>query len=132
MVAWSDSNDFMKRDYVDFSEVPLHQMAIHGRLENWSISCFGRSGSNTSPMFRLYRSDEVWDPSPPSIPVDSADAAKIARAVSALPRPHMLAVNWYYVTRGAPIHGRRSIGCTLAELARYVIDGRQMLINRKV
>lgn len=122
----------MKRDYVDFSIVPQHQSEMHARLENWAISCFGRAGSNMSPMFRLYRSDEVWDPTPPPIPVDGADAAKIAKGVASLPRPHMLAVNWFYITRGAPIHGRRAIGCTLQDLNRYVVDGRQMLINRKV
>jgi hypothetical protein len=83
-------------------------------------------------MFRLYRSDEVWHAPEPSIPVDRADAAKIAKGVRELPEPHMRALGWFYVTPGSPMKIRRVIGCTAEALARYVLDGRTMLINRMI
>lgn len=44
----------------------------------------------------------------------------------------MHATNWFYLTRGDPMVGRRKIGCTAVSLQRYVRDARQMLINRGV
>lgn len=122
----------MKRDAIDFHEIPDRQVAIHTRLENWGRSCWSTTGPSASPMFLLYRSDEVWHAPEAKIPVDQHDADKIARGVRALPQPHMQALQWYYVRPGSPIKARRIIGCTLEALRVYVLDGRSMLINRRV
>ncbi len=122
----------MKRDYVDFHAIPAAQLAMHERLLNWARSCFGGYGNSASPMFRWYRSTEVWIAPAPSIPVDEHDASKIAKGVHALPEKHMRALNWYYVSTGSPLKARKAIGCTFDGLAAFVIDGRQMLINRRI
>jgi DNA-directed RNA polymerase specialized sigma24 family protein len=87
----------------------------------------------TSPMFRMVpppprvRADAYLSASPP---VDKMDAAKIAKAVAALPQTHRSAVNWNYVRPVNPRKAAETIGCGLEELAQFVIDGRQMLINQ--
>ena len=122
----------MRRDAVDFTTVPEHQWAMDARLENWARSLFGSAGSGASPMFRLYRSSDVHAQAHVSMPYDSHDAIKIAKGVRELPDKHRAAINWAYVTTGAPGKACKAIGCTMAELAQYAIDGRQMLINRRV
>ena len=121
----------MKRD-VDFTSIPENQRAIDLRLENWARSLFGSGGSGASPMFRLYRSSDVHAMAHVSMPYDSHDAIKIAKGVRELPDKHRAAINWAYVTTGAPGRACRAIGCTMPELAQLAIDGRQMLLNRKV
>lgn len=44
----------------------------------------------------------------------------------------MHSLNWFYLTAGNPLEGRRKLACTAPMLCRYVIDARQMLINRGV
>lgn len=123
------------REFVDFSHVPVAQADMHDRLLNWGRAVRSNSCAAASPMFRLYRSADHWDDADPkqaAMPVDQHDAITIAKAVQALPEPHMLALDWYYLTKGEPMAGRRMLACTAAGLCRYVIDGRQMLINRGV
>lgn len=122
----------MKRDAVDFHLIPQRQEVMHLRLENWARSQFGGPGASASPMFRLYKSDEVWHAPMASIPVDLQDAAKIAKGVRALPEPHMRALDWHYVNTCSPLKIRRAMGWTAEALAMYVIDGRDMLINRRI
>lgn len=122
----------MQRDSVDFTTVPPQQRDMDLRLENWARSLFSSAGSGASPMFRLYRSSDVHAPAHASMPYDSHDAIKIAKGVRELPEKHRAAINWAYVTTGAPGKACRAIGCTMAELAQYAIDGRQMMINRRV
>ncbi len=122
----------MKRDAIDFHAIPERQAKMHERLENWARSQFGGFGASASPMFRLYKSDEVWYAPMATVPVDHQDAAKIARGVHALPEPHMRALDWHYVNTCSPLKIRRTLACTAEALARYVIDGRDMLINRRV
>jgi hypothetical protein len=121
----------MKRD-PDFFFVPEKQLAMHARLENWARSCWGGYGTSVHPMFRQYRSAEHWHAPSASVPIDQQDASKIAKGVAMLPEPHMRSLQWWYIKPTSPLRARREIGCTLAGLARYVIDGRQMLINRRV
>lgn len=123
----------MKRDFTDFSIVPDHQLAIHARLDNWGRWCYGAGYAQMSPMFRLYRSSSARTAYiENSIPVDTADAAKIAKGVIALPEDHRHSINWYYINRGSPRRACQAIGCTQDMLAQYVSDGRQMMLDRKV
>ena len=66
------------------------------------------------------------------IPVDRADAAKVAKGVAALPEKHRKAVQWCYVMRSSIGSGRRYVVATSADLARLVVDARSMLVNRGV
>lgn len=126
----------MRRDdYIDFHAVEEKHLAIHQRLLNWALWCNGSGAPSTSPMFRLYiasaraRSHDGITYGASS--VDKMDAAKIAKAVAALPEHHRHAVNWCYVKPIAPIRAARAIGVSLDGLALLLRDGRQMLINRK-
>ncbi|MEY2854640.1 MAG: hypothetical protein RL030_1772 [Pseudomonadota bacterium] len=86
-------------------------------------------------MFRQFRSSDQWVGSygrDTAVPVDRRDALLIGRAVYALPEPHMVAVQWYYVQRTSVTQGRRALACTAEALARYVTDARQMLVNRDI
>lgn len=121
----------MRREQIDFHIVAPQHEAIHARLLNWARWCNGRPGSSVSPMFRAYRSTDVW--AAPSIgePVDKLDAARIGKAVIALPGNHRAATQWHYVKPVAPSRAARTIGVTLADLAELVQDARQMLLNRR-
>jgi DNA-directed RNA polymerase specialized sigma24 family protein len=122
----------MRRDdFVDFFLVEPHQQEIHKRLENWAKWCFGPYGSSASPMFRLYRADN-WERGSTAIPVDGADAQKIAKGVALLPALHREALQWNYVTGGSPTKARKKLGVTTQGLMQLIRDGRQMLINRQV
>ncbi len=121
----------MIREAVDFHFVPAHQEAIHMRLINWARAQRNGSGNNTAPMFRQYRSSDQWAQATVSEPVDQRDAAKINKAWQQLPGNHRAALKWHYVTPGSPQKACRGIGCTMEDLARLVVDGRQMLINRR-
>ena len=83
-------------------------------------------------MFRQYRSSDQWAQPSVSMPVDQRDAARINKAWQQLPAKHRAAVAWHYVTPGSPNKACKRVGCTMEDLARLVVDGRQMLINRAV
>lgn len=120
--------------YVDFSAIPPQQQAMHDRLENWGRSCHGKPSIATTPMFRLFRSREGATPytAPTRSPLDHDDARRIGLGVYQLPDTHRMAVQWYYVQRTSVMSARRALACTSDALARYVLDGRTMLINRGV
>jgi len=118
------------REAVDFHFVPANQEAMHMRLLNWARAQRNSTGSATAPMFRQYRSSDQWATPSVSMPVDQRDAAKVNKAWQMLPEKHRAAVAWHYITPGSPIKACRKIACTMDELARLVVDARQMLINR--
>jgi hypothetical protein len=123
----------MKRDQIDFHLVEPHQATIHFRLENWGLWARSRTGSGCSPMFRLHRSSFARTYGfTPEAPVDSLDAQRVAKGVAVLPEPHRIGLSWYYVNSTVPAKACRALACTMAGLALYVRDGRQMLINRSV
>jgi hypothetical protein len=121
----------MQREAVDFHFIPVRQEAIHLRLLNWGRWCYSRPGASTQPMFRFYRSPEVWGNDGQSLPVDSLDAHRIEKGVVALPEKHGAAIRWHYVGKAGPLKFSKSIGVTQEALAELVIDGRNMLVNRK-
>jgi DNA-directed RNA polymerase specialized sigma24 family protein len=119
---------------IDFHFVEDHQRDIDRRLQNWGKWCNGSGSPSVSPMFRMC-------PPPPRVrrdvidagnSVDTADAAQVSKAVSALPVPHRAAVNWAYVRPVSPRRACQELGTTMAGLALLLRDGRQMLINRKI
>lgn len=116
---------------VDFHAVEEHQRDIDKRLHNWALSCDGGGPLGVSPMFRLYRPDN-WERGATGLPIDHADATKIAKGVAALPEKHRKTINWAYVRPVNPRRACQEIGVSLDDLALLLRDGRQMLINRKV
>jgi hypothetical protein len=116
--------------YADFSAVPQHQLKIHARLENWGRWCYGSGHAQVSPMFRLYRSSQARTAYiETSVPVDTEDAARIAKAVAVVEQDNRQALSWYYINRGSPKRACQVIGCTQVALATLVVDGRQMLMD---
>jgi hypothetical protein len=85
-------------------------------------------------MFRRAISPEHWRHygSETIVPVDRVDARRIGLGVYHLPDPHRVALQWYYVQRTSIMAARRALACTTQALARYVVDGRTMLVNRGV
>lgn len=122
----------MMREAVDFHLVPANQEAIHLRLLNWARAQRNSTGSDTAPMFRQYRSSDQWATPSASMPVDQRDAARINKGWQQLPSNHRAAIRWHYISPGSPTKACKGIGCTMADLARFVVDGRAMLINRGV
>jgi hypothetical protein len=128
----------MKRDGVDFHLVEAHQAQIHIRLENWGLWAKARapgSDPSTSPMFRLYRASWArteYGATTAATPVDGLDAQRIAKGVAVLPEQHRIGLQWYYVRPTSPARACRMLATTMAGLALYVRDGRQMLLNRGV
>lgn len=120
----------MKREYVDFDYIPEHQLPMHWRLVNWSRSVVNSAPSSVSPMFQQYRSSEVYGGGGGKIPFDAKDADIVGKAVVALPTANLLAINWWYVKPCAPSRAAKGMQCTLAQLAQYVVDGRERLIER--
>ncbi len=119
---------------VDFHTVEEKHYAIHERLLNWAWWCNGSGDASESPMFRLYRSSAMAKDhygAASGQAVDTLDAARIAKAVIALPDAHRSAVNWSYVKPVSPARACRAIGVSMEGLALLVRDGRQMLVNRR-
>lgn len=117
------------RDSIDFHFVPPHQKAMDERLINWARYVRDDQVVETQPMFRSYRSTDVWVHEA-TVPVDSLDGHRIEKAVSHLPEKHRAAIRWAYVFRGAPWRIRRQLGVTDLGLCDLIVTARQMLINR--
>lgn len=122
----------MKRDDIDFHAVPAAHERIHVRLEDWAHWLNNATGSKCSPMFRLYRSEDVWEPKSPPKGINVLDCQRIERGVALLPEKHGKALRWSYVFRYHPLKARKWIGCTYAELVTLVDDGRQMLVDKGI
>lgn len=119
--------------FVDFGHVPVHQAAIDARLINWARWSYNRSESGgVSPMFRMHRSTDANQQYGLlcANPIDHIDAQAVQKAVSLLPAPHRMALSWCYIKRNNPRKAAQLLGHSLAGLARLIVDGRQMLINR--
>jgi DNA-directed RNA polymerase specialized sigma24 family protein len=125
-----------KREFVDFSSVPVSQWRIHDRLENWARWARGsqRQSGTGSPMFSLYRSSDAKRAygEDTSIPVDPIDAQAVAKGVAALPDKHRRAIHWNYLHPRNPSGAARELGVSLQGLADLVRNGRQMLLNRGI
>ena len=114
----------------DFHSVdPAHQ-TIHDMLLNWSRWVHVGQARFVSPMFAQYRSN-AWQWHTPEYreTCDPLEAQALEKLMRYLPRKQREAIKWNYVIRCSPAHARQALGCTYAELAAYVREGRQMLCN---
>lgn len=112
-----------------FSVDPAHHK-IDARLVNWSRWVQVRPASFVQPMFKGFKSSEVWAHNEISVPINPLDGALVETMVSALPVRHRDAIRWAYVYRIQPWRFCRNMGITQTTLAELIHDGRQMLINR--
>jgi len=117
---------------VDFNEVSETQKPIDARLVNWARWSHNHARGSASPMFRLYRSPEVWGNETTASPVDGIDAQKIQKGISQLPTKHRLALAWCYIRKNHPAKAAASLGESLQGLRDLIAAARQMLINRRV
>ena len=119
----------MKRDYVDFFDIPEAHLGIHQRLENWARWQYSPTRSACQPMFRLYRPPAHWGaPSGNAATVDAVDARRVQQCVASLPWPNRLALAWCYVRRNNPGRAARDIGESIDGLASTVAASRSMLL----
>ena len=120
----------MKREDIDLHAVLPQHYAIHERLCNWARYVRDHRINPPSPMFRQYRSSEIWAPAEPTM-TDPMDGHKLEKAVSALPEKHRDAIRWHYVYTQIPPHKMcRHLAVQRAGLMLLVKDGRSMLGNR--
>lgn len=118
----------MKRDAIDFHEVKPQHYKVHERLENWARSQDGVSRTSSLPMWRYVRSEYVWAPQEPRIPVDSEDAGVIGRTMHGeLTKPQLLALSWCYIDQGSPVKATRKIGCSYRGLIEMIHAAREIV-----
>ena len=121
----------VQKPVIDIHHVEPKHRAIHSRLVNWSKWARGRRVYQTSPMFRMYRSNyRQWHPVHISDSIDAMDGMAIGKAVAALPAPHRRCMVWFYIHQYGENKFRREEGYTLDFLYQIIRDGRQMLVNR--
>lgn len=114
----------------DFFALDPKHWRMDQRLDNWSRWLQPRLRSQVQPMFRGFRSSEVFAHHEISVPIDSLDAAAMEKQVYALPEQHRDSIRWAYVYRIKPWKFCRHMGITQDRLCGLIHDGRQMLINR--
>ena len=123
----------MMRDLPDFHVVLPTHIPVHDRLLNWAV-VVGSSGghSGVAPMFRNYRSTEVWAEVRAKAAPDTLDAIKIEKQVYALPEKNCMALRWSYVYfhRMGLHKACRALAVNQAGLADLINTGRTMLKNR--
>lgn len=115
---------------IDFHYVPPKQARMDDRLINWARYVRDRPVIWTQPMFRGYKSSEVWVHEV-TVPIDPLDGHRIEKAVQALPEKHRAAVRWAYIYRAHPRRMCRLLAVSEQGLADLIVDGRQMLVNRQ-
>jgi DNA-directed RNA polymerase specialized sigma24 family protein len=123
----------VKRDDIDLHAVRHEHLAIHERALNWAryVRDGNRSGHGTAPMFRHYRSSEVWGTDTLRTPIDTLDGHRMEKAVAQLPERHRYAIRWHYVFQFVPPQKVcRALAVTRLGLADLVHDGRSILKNR--
>ena len=123
------------KQYADLTYVPPEQRPLDLRLHNWARWATVHGARFIQPMFKLYRPEEMRDEDRhqgKSAPIDASDALKIEKAVVALPDKHKLAVIWAYRSRANTKQACQIIGVTRLGLAGLIVDGRQMMVNRRV
>lgn len=132
----------MNRDLdCDLHIVRHEHLPVHERLENWRryISDNGTS-KDCAPMFKQYRSSEVWQEVTYSGPIDRLDGHKMEKAIAALPQKHGVAIRWVYVYHAGsdkykpcpPWKVQKFLGVTRMGLVGLIHDARSMLKNRQL
>lgn len=120
----------MRGEAADFFSVYPQHRKIDERLVNWSRWLQDRPASFPSPMFKGFKSTEVWAHHEVVVPINPLDAADMEKRVFYLPERNRDCVRWAYVYRIQPWRFCRAMGINQTQLASLIHDGRQMLVNR--
>jgi hypothetical protein len=118
--------------FPDFHAVRPEHIAIHDALLNWvRVVRDSQTSTACQPMFRHYRSSEVWSAPDPQIPTDTHGGWRMEKMVRNLPPKHRDAIRWAYVHRRVPPHkAARTLAVSILALGDLVHDSRSMLKNR--
>lgn len=117
---------------IDFFHVDPKHQEIDKRLINWGRSQYSGGGGGHTGMWRWVKPSQPWDAVITAVPVDRHDAMLVSKGIAALPSPHALALSWCYARKTSPSQGAKLLRTNIEGLFRLVVDGRIMLINRKV
>ena len=114
----------------DFHRVPVQDVAIHKRLENWAAHLRRHSPSQSAPMWRYTRiATRMWHVAEAPRTIDQRDAQVIEHGVRTLPTYHREALRWHYVFQGPPARVARRLNVSYDALDRLVRDGRVLLCH---
>lgn len=122
------------KDDTDFNHIEPRHDEIHKRLLNWAryVSVRGTPWF-VQPMFKYAKTPKTREADlHVPIPVNQLDGHTIEKAVQKLPEQHRAAIRWWYVHKTSVISQRKAQGLTSQALAKYVTDGRQMLVNTSI
>lgn len=125
----------MRRDCIDYSDIPERQIDQHLALENWARSLHSAPRRACSAGFDGYRAPshlgrEDYAAAPRQL-CDPVAARRTAQGVAGLDEQPRKAVQWYYALRTSVAAGRKYLGdCTHAALAALVIQARDTLRER--
>lgn len=117
---------------IDFNAVSYAHEPIHERLVNWARWVRPRASSWVHPMWRGFKSNEIWTGPTAAAPIDPLDAQAVEKGVSALPEQHRFSIRWCYVYGGQPRKAAAHVGETLEGLQALIVNSREMLINRRI
>ena len=122
----------MKREFPDFHAIRPEHQGIHDSLLNWvRVVRDSQFHTRPQPMFRYYRSAEVWITPDQQIPTDSEAGWKMERSIRNLPEKHREAIRWAYIHRRIPPHKQaRRLAISVLVLGEMVHTARTMLKNR--
>jgi len=122
----------MTKAPIDFNACSIAHEPMDARLKNWASWVRPRASSWVHPMWRGFKSNEIWTGPTASVPLDPLDAQALEKGVSALPEQHRFAVRWCYVYGGQPRKAAQHVGETLEGLQVLIVNARAMLINRRI
>lgn len=121
-----------RKPHIDFNAVSFAHEPIHERLTNWARWVRPRASSWVHPMWRNYKPDNWYRVVSENSGLDPLDAQAVEKGVSALPDAHKFAIRWCYVYGGQPRKAAQHVGESLEGLQVLIVQGRSMLINRRI
>lgn len=127
----------MLAEAVDYFFVAPHHIGIDQRCQNWARYVQVHRPGWVGPIWKLGRSHgRQWHQPEVKDPIDTADGAKIERAVAGLPAPERHVLRWAYVRRYGELKCRRELGggdpIEPELLFRLLEDGRDQLLLLRV
>ena len=122
----------MMRDFRTLYAVRPEHATVHESLLTWArLVRVNAASSEPTPMFKHYRSSEVWEADYLPIPIDRLAGWKMEKSVRNLPEKHRDAIRWFYVFRHRhPGAVARKLGLTVISFEDHVHNGRAILKNR--
>lgn len=98
----------MKNQRVDFCAIDIEHRAVCEELDNWARWARpSRLKQRVAPMFEMYKprippGADGSSEAVVAIPIDILAAEEMERKIVSLPRLHIVAVKWFWITRCSP------------------------------